>query len=53
MATQPVNRQHGHGEQHTLAQVGDAEDIREFLKHGTASNHNAWPLTGSQAFAKL
>src|SRR5208337_1008101 len=43
VAAQPVNGQHGQGEQYSLAQVGDAEDIREFLKHGTASNHNALP----------
>src|SRR4029077_8282559 len=33
MSAQPVNRKHGQREQNTLAQVRNAEDVRQLLKH--------------------
>src|ERR1019366_4768044 len=33
MPAQPVDREHGQREQNPLAQVGDAEDVSQLLKH--------------------
>src|SRR5579863_5576012 len=42
MSAQPVNREHGQREQHPLAQVGDAEDVRQLppdWKHSLLSHY--------------